>query len=581
MPRLAVALLALVLAAPLGAAWTFHGDTEPSTQRDREDGLMWTSTAGADANLHVFFDVVAEAATTGQNPNDAALGTRVADPTPSYTAYLGVWRDCNRDGYLGAAQGALLEYTPNDAQVAGAPVDYAICPVGSLWNHDGGTNNPTLGLGGSAGLVTELLWIGPAAWSQRPDEDTYRIPHMIDDPTARVWGDVGLPGDPPARACPVWPLPRGTTSSTGGALGDVACEDTTDTVAALPIPDLHAPVSLFGDPSAGRTGLLQRGSGHPAASLWDCADPRGTPVRDPGVFPITFADPEPAQDHYLLAGSKGVEGVAYVTVFSDDPNGGPPRFYENADDANGNLATLPAVAPSSDASGSLYDAAQDAELGALDRCDPQHDVAPAAGLGPGPLLGKAPLPEDDVAGTDATRGRRQSDITFDFQQMRVSNQEGGALTDGNLGAPALGDLLGHGMNTQDFGLAALRDINGNGPGWHSLDAGLAGPRALNRGQLALGAPAYVTFYARVGAGGLLTPGNAGTYGDAACEGAIGPGAGVVGGWDCDPADWWSPAAGASANPTNRFSGAALGVPVGTDYELRDVDCVDDGLGLCG
>lgn len=577
--RVPAILLCLLAAMPGAVAWSFHGDAEPSTAEDLQGGYMWPDS-GDDAGPRIYFNVVAEASSTGQNPNDALVGATVPNPDPTFVAYLGVWRDCNHDGYLGAAAGAFLEYRPELAAASGHPLDTRACPFGSPWNNDGGNPNPTLapvGIESMGGLVTELLWIGPADWSPRPGDITYQIPHLVSDPFARVWGDFGLPGDAPSTTCAAWPLPRGTTASTGGALAFASCYDASRTAAQLPVPDVHAPVSLFGDPGSGRAGLLQRGSGEPAARVWDCSAPHDTQVTNPGPHAIDLADPEPASVEeslgltpWILSGSKGLEGVAEITVFADDPGGGSPRFHR---DVGATLATAPRVgSPMLDPSGSAYDAAMDLELGLVEACDPRVDPLPMASLGPGPILGKPPMPEDDVRGVDPLAGRRGSDIVFDFQQMKVSNQEGGTLPQGNLGFPFVGDFMGHGFNTQDAGVAYLRDVNGNGPGWRSLAASATGPRVVHRDQVVTTAASYATFYAHVEVAGYALPGATGNYGAEAC-GAIGEGASVVNGWDCDPTHWWNVALGAPANPKNRFSQEPLGVVPGAAYELRDVDAL--------
>jgi len=580
---LVAAGLVLLLVAGPASAWTFHGDSEPSTAADRDDGFMWPDATGTLSGLQVFFDVVPEASSTGQNPNDATLGVgaRLAPPSTSYTAYLGVWRDCNGDGYLGALDGALLDYPAPSNTFLGATANptlgtsSAACPPHSLWNNDD--------------WIHELLWIGPQTWSPNPGDITYVIPGLLNDTTARVWGDNGLPGSSPEPSCAAWPLPRGTTSSTGGALAFADCFDQHAVASALGFSDpehpersanpldQHLPVSPFGDPSAPggpRTGLLERDADRPAFTVWDCTQPRATAVKDPqGHRSVDVADPEPASDGYVLSGSKGVEGIAQVAVFDDDPNGGPPTFHRDLTDADGTYAAAPAPASpgAPDAGGSFLDSAQDAEVGLVEQCDPHRDVVPMLGLGPGPLTGKLPLPESDDRGVSPSDGRRQNDFAFDFQQMGVSNQEGGTIPQGNLGFPGVGDLVGHGLSLQDGGLAALRDVNGQGPGWHSASEPLLGPKTLTRGDTQPPAARHLTFYARTSLVGVSLPGGLGFYGEEACQSGIGRNAGVQDGWDCDPADWGS-------RLRNRFSGDALGAAVGDAYQLRDVDCADDGAG---
>ena len=560
--------LALALVVPSSAAsWSVWGSTEPDTTFDRTGNWMWPAPDTARFGSHVYFDVVAEATPTGQNPNEANIGTRAHAPSGSFTAFLGAWKDCDRDGYIGHALGALLEYRTE--LLLG---DESVCPQSDkTWND---------------GLwVTEFRMIGPATDTRSPGNFSYVIPRLINDTSAEVWGDYGAPSDAPTDPCPVTPIPRGTSASTGGLQNYVDCFDNyllgAQGLLQL-VPDTHTPVSLYGDPEIGGAGLLQRHSGDQAATVFDCAQPKGgLDARDPSGGPrsIDLTDPTP---NHLLTGSIGPEGIAQVAPFQN-PDGGAGRFHRQLTDGQGSYVWLAAIAPSvNDPAGSYADAASNVELATVEKCDPQASAAPI--YAPGQAIDLVPAVERDVRATDLVhQGKRQNDIVFDLTQYTTSYQEGGTLPDGRTGAPFFGDLLGHSM-PQDGGLAPARDVGGSGPGWHSMNAGPQRAVTITRADLDPTARTYLTFYASVGfsaiaANDLALPngGITSAYGSGSCGSST---TGVHNGWDCDATHWWR-APAASARPENPYSHRILGARVGDTYNLRDVDCESDAAILMG
>lgn len=551
---IATAVLALLVTAPGSVAtWGVHGSVEPSTSWDVRS-LMFDDPPTAPGR--VYFNVVENEGATGVNPN-AQPTTRVGAHQPSYGAYLGEWVDCNRDGYIGMADGAVLEYRSE------LLFDTFSCPPGLENNKDG--------------WAYELRWIAPASSAPHPGTDTYVVPRLLDDPEALVWGDLGEPGATPERGtCAVAPIPRGTTSSTGGLVRYADCfggrmvEATVrgnDPTGAL--LDQHAPLSTFGDPETGQTGMLEKESGRPAFTTWDCSEPQAIEVGDPtggSLSGVVLDSPSP-----LLNGKKGVEGVAEVVVFQREGDG-KARFRASFTE-NGSYAYFPSPAPAVDPDGSLYDGANETEFGIVEHCDPHRDAVPD--FKQSTLLQAYPEPEADHSGVDLAEGRRRSDFVFDFKHNVWSNQESGTITQGAIGAPAIGDVFGHAM-PQDGGVAIARFTGGGfGPGWDAQLVDTVPAQVGIREDLEVSAARYVTFYAHVGDAitdrGIATPGGSSVYGAEACGGAED---GLVNGWDCDPDHWWTPPYSGEM-PRNPNSGVGIGVKPGQDYELRDVDCADD------
>ena len=118
--------LAAVLCAPAGVAagWGSYGSAEPDTHYDRDGGTMWTDAPGATSD-RVYFNVYA-----AQGPdnvaavNSATLGSRLFG-SPLYATFdalLGVWADCNHDGYVGLGDTGALEYVATASEAAGRHV---------------------------------------------------------------------------------------------------------------------------------------------------------------------------------------------------------------------------------------------------------------------------------------------------------------------------------------------------------------------------------------------------------------------------------------------------------------------------
>lgn len=178
-----VAAILVVPSSPVGATWYSPGGFEPDTPQDVAQGFMFLEPdVGAGGLDSVYFNVVV----AGENwptvrnsnpnrlglfipPNLAALQTRMYTPEAIMGAYLGLWKDCNRDGYIGSMTGGLVVYPS-----ALLPAD-DVCRYGTEHHSDG--------------EVHEFLPIVPVSTGDP------RLREIV-DPSAVVWGDWGLPGQP-------------------------------------------------------------------------------------------------------------------------------------------------------------------------------------------------------------------------------------------------------------------------------------------------------------------------------------------------------------------------------------------------
>ncbi|HET6403199.1 MAG TPA: hypothetical protein VFH78_01025 [Candidatus Thermoplasmatota archaeon] len=204
MRTLLVATAALLLVAPGAAStWRVAGTFEPDTSYDSED-WMWQD-APPKGSQRIYFNGIttSRAVVLGGSPNVGLLETRNEAPVwEEQVVLLGVWNDCNGDGYIGMAEHAFREYS---AQLL---LDQSRCPATT-----GPAGSWTVGAHNYNGWVSELLFIGRSG--------TQRI---YQDPDVRVWGDYERPDRAPVLGqCPLQPHPRGTYQSTGGMMNFVGC----------------------------------------------------------------------------------------------------------------------------------------------------------------------------------------------------------------------------------------------------------------------------------------------------------------------------------------------------------------------
>lgn len=520
-------LLAAILLAPIGAStWYVNGAFEPDTHEDIETGRMFTAPDQSPSGMRVYFNAMTlDANALTLNPNVGAIGSRfLSTGRMTTTAWLGVWKDCNADGYIGMVESLVFEYK-NDLLL-----DKSICPDGSMWNHHT--------------WVSEFIHIGPD--NQPPNSVSF--PRLFTDYEADVWGDFGRPDRPDEihYDCRRSTFPQGTFDSTGGMLVALDCQlgynvaenvNTWDETLGLglafedpvhPDRDCDHPLNIqfntYGNSYCEdeQTDLLDGNAGDPMFTVWDCTNGPTSgnmvDVRDPTA-------PE--------GGTGSLSQVNGFGITDDDGTYGWRPIEGNED--GGIYLQVRNIAPAAptvdDPESSLFEGYQRA---IAPRCDgPVLRLFGNDNYG----LGENFLGVEAAGSTNPTDGK----LTADFN-MRFS-------------APCcLGTHQGYPSS------AGLRGV-GRGP-WNSTAS--YGPPTYLGGtvrseDLMPASGIWFTFYARVGsatlARGVELPPSASTaiYGAEACGSND---RGVHNGWACDDALW---------------SGQA--VP-GAMYQLRDTDCYD-------
>ena len=593
---IAITLVAALAAVPMAGAWSVDGGWEPDTQRDLDDDYMWTEPDTSESGERVYFNVVQNTFTgLPFNPNTAITKSAIRNaPIQSFHAYLGIWKDCNADGYIGLADGAIGEYRSE------LLLDSTICPAGSTAHNDGQ-------------WVYEFRWIGPNDLS---NETTFGHIRGINDTSARVWSDFGLPGEAPGGSCPINPQPAGMTASTGGLIDYFDCianqritttindadaaaggaglymdpdsPQTSDSLLNQRFP-AHLWYDPYGETNDEKTGLLEEYESHrgdeshsknSAFSTWDCSNPRGTAeVTDPTGQLGAVEDP---------TGLLFDEPIAFT-------------------DEDGVIVAIPSANPSlNNPTGSYQDALNDTESGITFGGYPfASSENPHRGCeGDETFLQGETTNEASFGGTNTNVGKMRTDTHFAFDSG--SFLAAPDSFDNNVDACVLNDvppgcadtiIVPDGTIPDDTpyegGIAYYRSWQG--PVWRGLINWVRDPQVVNRGDLQPSGASYMTTYAYVNsalfAPGSLPPAGTGVYGAEWCDGAT---TGIVDGFDCDKTHWWNPKYDASntAMPTQtantdetcydpetqEFDGRAgcrdLGAVPGQEYQLRDIDCYD-------
>lgn len=481
-------VIAILIAAPAAAAWGARGSYEPDTAADRTQDLMWSGADG-DPNpavrkvyLNGWIGNGNAGAWLSLNPNSAVAQTGILQAPLRAFAMLGIWKDCNLDGYVGLSDNVMLEYPATLAQTN-------ICGTGS---HFDGTT------------VREFLPIGPDANAGTPEDAN---PHNIADPDAIVWADFKRPGDRPDPTCPITPIPESLIASTGGMLRYADCATAwrvTRTATqvdgltgnALGIGFDDAPYNRP-DQSGSRLNMQNpygRPSEAPIVTAFDCTS--STDVTDPtGELPTSVDDPT------------GLFGTIALT----DEQG----RYAHVNQPAPSTETDPTGTPSGTV-GSLVD-------DGFDDCNTSggsaEDVDLYTGFGTGAI---SPDRESTVV-----EGRRQIDLNMNFF-------EGGAR--GELGITGPRSISADPAGTGDAGLAPPTRTGGF---WVGVESFLVSRNAWIAHDTGAPKPvSYFTFYATVGAATTTiaqTPPARGEYGSEWCDRSLDPS--VNGGLVCDADKW--------------------------------------------
>ena len=531
-------LFVVLLAAPAAQAYGIRGDNEPSTRRDAQDGYMWTTVNKAAANKVYFngFSGLYVGYTTGVsttvNPNFATVASAHQDYPYRAFAMLGIWRDCNEDGYVGLGDNAVLEYSSK--LLTGT----SVCPVQSIPDK---VPRNWLPIHNDGTLVREFLPIG---WDYKPGSAAcpkstlYTCSDVnvfnVNDSDARVWADWDLPGAAPGTQCYVRPHPRGTWHSVGGVQTWADCFANNKIINAINGAGL------------GPTYNGVKGS--------DCDNSYVLAGYHTGCNPWG----ETKQDSYVDA-FDCQEGNQLVETPQDAEVNG--QSYHIGSTVNvSNPRSAPGFTTRGSVAGTLNETSSD-----FDDCRANNRGDPGLSAEPYAL-------EGDIQNQNGRRFQHDQVLYYD-EGIRPSAP-----------VPVYQAVVGP-SGPEDFGVGT-RGVNSFEGFWvgTSITAASRNPY-LNRDTVQPMQVTYTTFYATIGAAAqsrfnLLVPGSVGAYGSEAC-GTIGAGQSDRNGWACDPAAWWpNDAAGKKTMPDVTISVGLVdyGVKVGQTYQLRDVDCWDESVG---
>lgn len=219
-----LAIVALLALPGASALWGAKGSFEPDTTKDATEGWMFTtpdtvSVKGASqrdaGNVHkVYFNAFQGTSSNvvgvGFSPNSATLGTAHAMTPNRPYAILGVWKDCNNDGFIGLGDKGLWEYR---SEILAALGPTTICKAQSMpaQGFHAGSTQP-FAVHNDGVWVHEFLPIG---WDTNKPQFADKNMFNINDAKARVWGDYDLPGDPGRLICWISNQPVGTFHSVG------------------------------------------------------------------------------------------------------------------------------------------------------------------------------------------------------------------------------------------------------------------------------------------------------------------------------------------------------------------------------
>ena len=531
--RFSIVLVAVLLAFPSAfAAWGAKGDLEPSTLLDK-DGYMFNDANQAAVNKVYFNGWLAQqpcydgclsysgvATITSFNPNLASQRTSVmAAPSMAY-AMLGVWRDCNKDGYVGYGDQGLFEYP---VQVPG--VDTTLCPVVPVPTAIEPNAMPPHNDGG---LVREFLPIG---WNSQPVNQPCRAPYAacqdvdpfnVADNGARVWQDFGKPGALPGNLCYVRPQPHGTFHSVGSIQSYADCflqNRINETVRSA--------------------GL---GPAYEANRGTDCEHSSVIGTYHAGCNPWG----EASQD-------------AYVDAF--DCNQQTPGPYVAPAKAWTVNVSQPHSQPRVNREGSVAGTLNET-WGDFDDCRENNEDNTAARTAD-PNVPYAT--EGDTLNTNGKRYTHDNVMIYQERKRPAPPQ------------PVFGAFSRQGSG--DLGLGTTREADF----WQGRGVMLASRNPyVARDSLAPAAVTYATFYASISSAAiskysLQTPGVTGVYGSQACGTSIGAGQPDRNSWGCDPAVWWPGSQCVEIGgdcPMIDGKATAAFVRVGQTYQFRDVDCFD-------
>ena len=535
-------VLALTFAMlPLGTAdWGSRGSLEPDTSYDRNSGYMFVDpdTSGSSARK-VYFNAWAGAGgalLNTANPNSAAADTTVLMAPHRPMAVLGIWKDCNKDGYMGMSENALYDYP---SALLG---DTSICPPtpGDNLAHNDGE------------MVRELIPIGPDPnFGEESDANVHNFP----DDTV-MWVDFKLPGDSADPSCPLTPVPAGTLDTTGGFLRYVDCIDnwrvtgTWNTVAHLAGLDEYAFDDAPKEQPGQSSSPLNRGNPYGQDE-----DARIVSAFDCSAEPMRHHDDTGAtRQNILITDPTGGELGA---VFGPD---GETRVYLNLTDQdyNVNISGQPRGVPTVNPDGSLAGTVNETESSLGGDCNTTEEKNCG---GSNSLTGAIFLGRDQHTNGDiycwsqaegnrlvAPTGRSEVNNRMFFSESDAVGAAGAIIQDPTV-------FLGLPTRLEGFWVGQTSYLASRNP-LVNIDTFL--PKEVS----------YFTHYVQLGANATsqltLPTSTLGIYGHEWCSRSQDPA--ENGGFVCDPDAWIADANGNGNLEDEPKAGWA--------YHLRDIDCYD-------
>lgn len=534
------AIVAAVLVTPASlATWFAFGTHEPDNALD-SSSFMWTD-APPEGSSRIYFNAINTQLYVG-NPNVGALGTQNEVPfTETPIAMLGVWKDCNGDGYVGMLESVAVEYS--SALLA----DTDACPPlnGPQATWPAGAHNYN-------GWVTELV---PIAGVTRDESDDRFDLRVYRDAQAMVWGDYGRPTDgaEAGGTCALWPQPLGTYHSTGGMINWVDCSTGT----------MEAVNSVFwGRRFAGQQ-LPGLGADPFGLSFPNDDDARGHAFWDRP----TFGSDDSSQSAVSVFDCSGEPTFRAGDALNQTPLGPEtPAVVHNIE--------VLGLAPGVDPAGTIPATVNETNEAALEDCDTSNDRGNDFYALTCQFTLPACIGEGEFQGVSATR-KTEADWNLQFTDYSRGRVGITALSPpaGPFGPSGIDPFLG--LQPLRYGLSSgLIYFFNTTSMWNVGEATATAPSTLRvdlvEGSVALASADYRSFYAFVGQttldrGFALPSSSVGQYGSNHCEGRT---SGVDDGWECDPAKWYINSDGSRATETYPFA------RIGQSYQLRDVDCTD-------
>lgn len=550
------AFCALMLALPLGAAWSGKGEYEPSMKRDTLDGWMWpTGDTSPDQTvekvyLNGFISQCGQVCTQ-VNPNVAVLRTAVFTADVNFKALFGVWKDCNGDGAIGFADQGLFEY--RSELLFGATT---ICPKVGTPSPIPANWFPSHNDGEWVREFIPISWyntLSVVACSTCAVGNNDKNPYNINDNGARVWADYGLPESAYTPSCPLIPVEAGTYGSTGGLLHEYDCRegytvtDTFNKVATGPL----APYSFADNP---------RDQAH-SNSKANVKNPWGQPTD--GSY-VQAWDCSKAQLANQPLGTDPVYGDFWYANVS------APKVPPTVSTASNNSASGTA-----NALGSGFDECHTSPIDPHDApsCTPVYNTGGYHDH-PGAIAANAPYIEECPVASTPTKVQADDNLIPPGDSTRPAAQTSKVLGNGQPPLPA-------------------DELTGADGVW-SANTQWTNPFFLQRYTLQTG-PVPHTFYGYTTPGlyGMTTPkGATGVYGQEACGTVTGYNPATN--WQCDRTKWYinslgndfdrrdsrlgpdptPPPGTACVSGVDTTGCMRIGARVGDPYNVRDIDCYD-------